>query len=99
MEDLLAEAVEEQSKQGSRWVHVGEGAGVTNWAVVRFIVHKILTGRLTLSLFVLLDHSDSLYFCYLAARKALLVHEVHLVHLVFCERYVACCKFIFVTLI
>lgn len=31
MEDLLAEAVEEQSKQGSRCV----GAGVTNWAVVQ----------------------------------------------------------------
>lgn len=33
MEDLLAEAVEEQSKQGSRYV--ADGAGVMNWAVVR----------------------------------------------------------------
>ena len=33
MEDLLAEAVEEQSKQGSRCV--GDAVGVTNWAVVR----------------------------------------------------------------
>lgn len=57
MEDLLAEAVEEQlSKQSSRYCRFQTAPGVMNWAKLGcgpISVHYVLTQRLILILFVL----------------------------------------------